>query len=107
MDDAAAAAAADDDDDHGAKDGVSNEVGALPHRDEILVETVEDDNGDLGMAEGGCPPNATRSSVNAPQAVDGTVGVGALSRTRRGRAQTLLGQEAMRLEVALSETRRT
>ena len=40
-----------DDSDHGAKDGVRNEVGARPHRDEILLETIEDDDGNLEVGK--------------------------------------------------------
>ena len=39
------------DDYHGAKDGVRNEVGARPHRDEILLETIEDDDGNLEVGK--------------------------------------------------------
>ena len=47
----AATTAAAEDDYHGAKDGVRNEVGARPHRGEILLETIEDDDGNLEVGK--------------------------------------------------------
>ena len=61
-----AAAAADDNDDDKEQDDVRNEVGAPPHRNEIPVETVEDDDGGH-LAGSGSQQNVTNFSSNIPQ----------------------------------------